>query len=63
MIKIYNTLTHGKQSMKGYGHMIRPADRWAVVAYVRALQRSQHATLDDVPLQEREKLTAGGQQR
>jgi mono/diheme cytochrome c family protein len=44
--KIYDVLTNGKYvdgkpAMMGYGHMIRPADRWAVVAYVRALQRSQ----------------------
>ncbi len=42
--EIYNTITNGKGSMKGYGHMIRPADRWAVLSYVRALQRSQRIT-------------------
>lgn len=46
--EIYNTLTNGKQSMKGYAHMIRPNDRWAVVAYVRALQRSQRITADEL---------------
>jgi mono/diheme cytochrome c family protein len=54
--EIYNTLTNGKQSMKGYGHMIRPKERWAVVAFVRALQRSQRATIEELPPEERRKL-------
>lgn len=54
--EIYNTIVHGKQAMKPYGHMIRPAERWAVVAYVRALQRSQKATVSDIPAEERSKL-------
>ena len=49
--------------MPDHATQIPVRDRWAIIAYIRALQRSQHATLDDVPLQEREKLTAGGQQR
>ncbi|HEY0010201.1 MAG TPA: cytochrome c, partial [Tepidisphaeraceae bacterium] len=36
---IYNTITNGIRNMGGYGSMIQdPADRWAIVAYVRALQ-------------------------
>ncbi|MBI1386968.1 MAG: c-type cytochrome [bacterium] len=46
---IFNTITNGIRNMPGYGDKLTPHDRWAVVAYVRALQRSQHATLDDVP--------------
>jgi hypothetical protein len=38
---------------------VAPADRWAIVAYIRALQLSQNATLDDVPADERAKLAAG----
>jgi mono/diheme cytochrome c family protein len=45
---IYNTITNGKGNMKPYADKIEPADRWAVVAYVRALQRAQTATPDDV---------------
>jgi mono/diheme cytochrome c family protein len=42
---IYNTINVGIRNMPGYGGQIRdPIDRWAVVAYVRALQLSQHAT-------------------
>lgn len=40
--KLYNTITHGKGNMAGYGHAIPVNDRWAIVAYVRALQLSQN---------------------
>jgi mono/diheme cytochrome c family protein len=42
--------------MPSYGAQIPPADRWAIVAYVRALQRSRTATLDDVPPDARKEL-------
>jgi len=54
--EIYNTITHGKNTMLGYGASIPLDDRWAIVAYVRALQLSQNATLNDVPSDERSKL-------
>jgi DNA-directed RNA polymerase subunit K/omega len=44
--------------MLGYGANISVDDRWAIVAYVRALQLSQQATLADVPPDERQKLEA-----
>ena len=47
--EIFNTITHGKGIMKPYGLQLRARDRWAVVTYVRALQRSQHARPADVP--------------
>jgi hypothetical protein len=43
--------------MGGYSSQITVRDRWAVVAYVRALQASQNASLDDVPLDRRNELT------
>lgn len=46
--EIYNTITHGKNTMLSYADKIAPADRWAVVAYVRALQRAQTGTAADV---------------
>jgi hypothetical protein len=46
---LFNTITHGIRNMPSYGSQIDPGDRWAIVAYVRALQRSQNATVDDVP--------------
>ncbi|NLF69939.1 MAG: cytochrome c [Candidatus Anammoximicrobium sp.] len=53
---LFNTVTHGIRSMAAYGKQIPVADRWAIVAYVKALQRSQHATgAEDVPPLEREK--------
>ena len=38
---IYDVITNGFGQMKGYASLIRPEDRWAVVAYIRALQLSQ----------------------
>ena len=46
--EIYNTITNGKNSMLPYADKLVPEDRWAVVAYVRALQRAQQATTADV---------------
>jgi len=46
---LYNTISNGIRNMPAYGSQIPIDDRWAIVAYVRALQRSQHATIDDVP--------------
>jgi mono/diheme cytochrome c family protein len=42
--------------MPSYAYQVKEEDRWAIVAYVRALQRSQHATLEDVPEQKRTAL-------
>jgi mono/diheme cytochrome c family protein len=50
---LFNTITNGIRSMPAYGSQIPAGDRWAIVAYVRALQRSQRGTLDDVPLDAR----------
>jgi mono/diheme cytochrome c family protein len=46
--EIFNTITHGKGNMLSYADKLEPADRWAVVAYVRALQRAQTGTAADV---------------
>lgn len=47
--EIFNTLTNGKNTMMAYGPNIMVADRWAIIAYLRALQRSQNASINDVP--------------
>lgn len=47
--EIFNTITHGKNTMFPYGDKLSPQERWAVVAYVRCLQRAQMGTIDDVP--------------
>lgn len=52
----FDVITDGYGVMYSYGERIPPTDRWAIVAYVRALQRSQNATLADVPRDERERL-------
>lgn len=51
--EIFNTITNGKNTMFPYADKLSPDDRWAVVAYVRALQRAHHATINDVPLEQR----------
>ena len=51
--EIFNTITHGKNTMSSYADKLSPDERWAVIAYVRALQRAHHATIDDVPLENR----------
>ena len=48
--EIFNTITHGKNTMMGYGDRIQVIDRWAIIAYLRALQKSQGgATLGGRP--------------
>jgi len=54
--EIFNTITNGKNSMMAYGPNIMVQDRWAIIAYLRALQRSQNATLGDVPPEHRADL-------
>jgi mono/diheme cytochrome c family protein len=53
---LFNTITNGIRNMPAYGLQIQVADRWAIVAYLRALQRSQNATIDDVPTDLRAQL-------
>ena len=47
--EIFHTITYGKNLMGPYGPQIAINDRWAIVAYVRALQRSRLASRDEVP--------------
>jgi len=51
--ELFNTISNGIRNMPAHGPQIPERDRWAIVAYVKALQRSQHATLDDLPEGER----------
>ncbi len=46
---IYDVIKNGIRNMPSYAHQIPVDDRWAITAYVRALQRAQHATMTDVP--------------
>ena len=52
----YDVITHGHGVMFSYADRVEPADRWAIVAYIRALQASASAKLADVPAGERSAL-------
>ncbi len=52
----FDVITNGFGAMVSYASRIPPRDRWAITAYVRALQLSQNAGLDDIPAEERELL-------
>ena len=54
--EIFNTITNGKNTMMAYGPNIMVADRWAIICYLRALQRSQNTTVADVPPEHRADL-------
>ena len=54
--EIFNTITNGKNTMMAYGPKIMVADRWAIIAYLRALQRSQNATVADIPEEHRAEM-------
>jgi mono/diheme cytochrome c family protein len=58
---IYSVITNGFGRMYSYASRVKPDERWAIVAYVRALQLSQNATIDDVPPEERPKLEGASQ--
>ena len=45
----FDVISKGIRNMPAYNHQIQVADRWAIVAYIRALQRSQNARKSDVP--------------
>jgi mono/diheme cytochrome c family protein len=52
----FDVMTHGFGAMQDYSAQVPVADRWAIAAYVRALQFSQRATVDDVPADRRADL-------
>lgn len=54
--EIYNTIVNGKNTMKGYGDRLNLEERWAIVLYVRALQRAANASVDEIPDAERRAL-------
>lgn len=56
----FDVMTNGFGGMQDYARELAPQDRWAVAAYVRVLQRSQDATVADVPPAELEKLKGQG---
>lgn len=54
----FDVITNGFGAMQDYKAQVAVRDRWAIAAYIRALQLSEHATIDDVPPDERAKLNA-----
>jgi mono/diheme cytochrome c family protein len=60
---IFDVITNGFGAMQGYSAQIAPRDRWAIVAYLRALQLSRNARVADLPAGLREKLMAGGAEK
>ncbi|HWI17277.1 MAG TPA: c-type cytochrome [Vicinamibacterales bacterium] len=54
----YDVITNGFGAMQGYAEQIPVRDRWLIVAYVRTLQLSQHASINDVPADRRGALDA-----
>lgn len=57
---VYDVVTNGFGAMYGYSAQIPPRDRWAIIAYVRALQLSRNAKAADLPADLREQLNRGG---
>ena len=56
----YDVITHGHGVMYSYADQVLPADRWAITAYIRALQRSQHAQVADLSDGDRQHLQEAG---
>ena len=54
--KIFNTITNGVRKMPGYAGQIPVQDRWAIIAYLRALQSSRNATIDQIPADQKNRL-------
>ncbi len=52
----YDVMTNGFGAMPSYADQVAPRDRWAIAAYIRALQLSRNATFADAPPEERGKL-------
>ena len=57
----YGVITNGFGRMYSYASRVKPDDRWAIIAYIRALQLSQDATIDDVPPEQRTQLQGATQ--
>ncbi len=54
--EIFNTITNGKGQMLGYGYNIAIDDRWRIIMYIRALQHSENAPMQDASPEEQQEL-------
>ena len=57
----YDVITNGFGAMYSYAERIPPRDRWAIIAYVRALQLSRNAKVSDLPEDLRQRVTSAGE--
>jgi len=55
---LFDVIARGFGAMYAFGDRVQARDRWAIVAYIRALQLSRHALLSDLPPEERARLEA-----
>ena len=58
----FDVITNGFGSMPSYAYQVDTRDRWAIIAYIRALQLSQWTAVAEVPPEERQRLESGQQQ-
>jgi mono/diheme cytochrome c family protein len=56
----YDNITNGFGAMYGYSAQIPPADRWAIIAYIRALQLSRNAKVSELPAELQQQLSSAG---
>jgi mono/diheme cytochrome c family protein len=54
--EIFHTISMGQGKMASYSSSLTPKERWAIVLYVKALQRSRNASVDDIPVEQRSNL-------
>ena len=54
--EIFNVITNGRRTMPAYKYQVTVEDRWAIIAYLRVLQRAAHGTINDVPADQRAAL-------
>lgn len=57
----YDVITNGYGAMLNYASQVQPRDRWAIIAYIRALQYSQNANVNDLTVEARAKMPGAGQ--
>lgn len=56
----YDVISNGYGAMQNYAMQLQPRDRWAVIAYIRALQYSENANINDLPQEARARIPAAG---
>jgi mono/diheme cytochrome c family protein len=59
----FDVVTNGFGAMPSYAEQIPSSDRWAIIAYIRALQLSQNAPISELTPDQKQRLNAGGQQK